>query len=120
MEPEIVSPVTPEPTPVMTPPPAPEVKTGGSMGAIVGIIIIVIVIVAGAFYVWSQHAFSPELSEEELESAALASEANTKAQIEAMQSVNTSTEITDIEADINNTDLGAVLNDLGSLDAEVN
>jgi hypothetical protein len=89
-----------EPETVSLPPSEPK-----SSGPIIGIIVVILLLVGGAFYVWQtklSNQTPPPLPETDQATAAL-------------ETVGTSTEPNDIEADLINTDLEGLDLDLGAL-----
>ncbi len=107
---------TPEQTPT---PSAPEEK--GSWGSAIGIILIVAVIVIGGLYFWGQK-IDERLSEFEGQDITVDDILNAPdADLDALsEEQSTSTDINDIENDLNATDLNNLDAELDAIDAELN
>lgn len=102
-----------------TPPtPAPEEKS--SWGSAIGIILIVAVIIIGGLYFWGQK-IDERMSEYEAGDVTVEDILNAPdSQLEALsEEQSTSTDITDIEEDLNTTDLDELDAELDAIEAEL-
>jgi hypothetical protein len=80
-----------------------EKPKGSSAGPVVGAIIIIVIIVLGGLYFWGKKLAEAPVDEETLE----------------LQEVNSSDDLADIEADLENTELDSLDSDFGELEAEL-
>ena len=77
---------------------------------------IVIVVVVAGFYMWPKESSSPANAPEENQVA----QEEVDASASALQQVSPSDEISDIENDLNNTDLSGLDKEVSDIEAEVN
>lgn len=104
-------------------PPTPELEEKSSWGSAIGIILIVAIIVIGGLYFWGQK-IDERLSEFESNNTDITVEDILNApdsQLEALsEEQSTSTDITDIEEDLDTTNLDNLDAELDAIDAELN
>lgn len=97
--------------------PAPEEKR--STGALIGIVIIVLILIAGALYAFMNSKNSPPepatMNQDQAMMVKPSLESTTDATISALSSQGGSTDLTDIQKDLNTTDLSGL--DAGLEDA---
>jgi len=84
----------------------------GSSGALVGTAVILILIIIGGFYLWTTKV--PEVQEAD-QLPTIQSGGETEAIINQLETQGTSDEISDIEADLNATDLESLDSELDQL-----
>ena len=101
-------------TPEMTPE---EPQTGGGT-ALIALGVIVVIILAGAFFIFGDKYVGAPKTESDLEKEFEASDTATQAEVEAIATVNESTAISSIEADINASDLSELDAELDAIDQE--
>ncbi|MBL7045167.1 MAG: hypothetical protein ISR98_01025 [Parcubacteria group bacterium] len=90
-----------------------------SVGPIIGIAIIVVIIIFGGLYYWGGKINNEELrqAQENTTPEEILNQQDTS--VESLQVQSTSDEITDIEADLNLTDLDDLDAELGNIDIEL-
>lgn len=91
-------------------PPMPEEKS--HFGAISGIVIIVVILALGGLYLWGKELNNQELATPE---SGVMNEAVVDSSTQALETQGTSDNVSDIEADLNNTNLENLDADLGSI-----
>jgi len=94
-----------------------EQATGGGT-ALVALGVIVVIILAGAFFIFGNKYAGAPKTEESLDIQFDAAETATQAQIDAINTVQDSTALTAIEADINASDLSDLDASLDAIDQE--
>lgn len=92
-------------------PPMPEEKS--HFGAISGIVIIVVILALGGLYLWGKELNNQKPATSE--SAVVNNETAVDSSTQALEAQGTSDNISDIEADLNNTNLENLDADLGSI-----
>lgn len=105
------TPVTNEPVPEIE---APQTK---STGAIIGSIIIIIILIIGGLYLWGK-----QITEKEAQSSITPEQilSETDPALDLLKTQGISDKITDIEADLNATDLNNLDKELQNIDVELN
>jgi uncharacterized protein HemX len=90
-----------------------------SIGPIIGIAIIVVIIIFGGLYYWGGKINNQELrnAQESITAEEISNQQDTS--VESLQVQSTSDEITDIEADLDLTDLENLDAELGNIDIEL-
>lgn len=91
-------------------PPMPEEKS--HFGAISGIVIIVVILALGGLYLWGKELNNQEPATSE---NGVMNEAVVDSSTQALETQGTSDNVSDIEADLNNTNLENLDADLGSI-----
>lgn len=89
-----------------------EVQEKSSSGSLIGVVIIIIVLVAGGIYFWSTIS---NRSNETDQLPTIQSGGETDAIVNQLNAQNTSDEVTDIEADLNTTELDNLDSELDDL-----
>lgn len=100
-------------------PPVPELEAPQtkSTGAIIGSIIIIIVLIIGGLYLWGKQIVEKE-TQDTLTSEQILSETDTT--IDSLKNQGTSSKISDIETDLNSTDLNNLDKELQNIEVELN
>lgn len=107
----------PRETPTATGPlPEIEAPQTKSTGAIIGSIIIIVVLIIGGLYLWGKQIIQTE-TQTSLTPEQILSE--TDPALDSLKAQGTSTKITNIEADLNTTDLNNLDKELKNIDTEL-
>lgn len=96
-----------------TKPTAPSPKDDGGIGPIIGIVIIIVLLALGAMYYFTDGI-------NQIQKAQVEGEVSAEEQAAMLRAQNTSTDLTDIEADLNATDLTGLDEAAAGFDSELN
>lgn len=105
------------PAPEQAPAPAPQEEAGGGT-ALVALGVIVVIILAGAFFIFGDRYSGAPKTEADLEQQFDAADETAQAEVEAIATVEESTALSSIEADIDNSDLSELDAELDAIDEE--
>jgi hypothetical protein len=106
---------------------APEERPHSHIGIIIGILIIVLMLILGGLYLWAevirtapQVPVVPEATRPTAEENNEPESTNAEAQVETMQALSTSDELTAIRADLESSDVDGLDAELPTIDGIVN